>query len=45
MRDNEGYSNKKNQAPSWTDRIFVKSRSGHLLSFEEYNSVEMFFLR
>jgi len=43
-REDTGYSNKKNQAPSWTDRIFVKARPSRPVEIQEYNSVEMFFL-
>jgi len=44
-REDPGYSNKKNQCPSWTDRVLFKSRPQKLLEILEYDAVENFYLR
>eukprot|EP00330_Aristerostoma_sp_ATCC50986_P012084 CAMPEP_0114602670 /NCGR_PEP_ID=MMETSP0125-20121206/25247_1 /TAXON_ID=485358 ORGANISM="Aristerostoma sp., Strain ATCC 50986" /NCGR_SAMPLE_ID=MMETSP0125 /ASSEMBLY_ACC=CAM_ASM_000245 /LENGTH=167 /DNA_ID=CAMNT_0001813047 /DNA_START=1944 /DNA_END=2444 /DNA_ORIENTATION=+ len=42
-RKDEGYSNKKGQCPSWTDRVLIKRRPNAKLDFDYYDSAEMFF--
>mmetsp|Transcript_27753 Transcript_27753/g.24368 ORF Transcript_27753/g.24368 Transcript_27753/m.24368 type:complete len:89 (-) Transcript_27753:618-884(-) len=44
MRDDPGYSNKKGQCPSWTDRVFVKSRPSQYCQILEYDSMEHCYL-
>lgn len=43
IRQEPAYSNKKNQSPSWTDRILSKAKPGRRLDVMEYNSSEVFF--
>ena len=43
IRHENAYSNKKNQSPSWTDRILSKSKPGRKMDVVEYNSCESFY--
>jgi len=43
LRHDTGFSNKKNQTPSWCDRILYKGQPAREVKVKEYNSCEMFF--
>jgi len=43
LRHQTGFSNKKNQTPSYCDRILIKSQPSRTVKIKEYNSAEMYF--
>lgn len=39
-KNEEGYKNKNNQAPSYTDRILFKNNSSNIVNLQKYNSLD-----
>ena len=41
--NSNGYLNKKEQPPSWTDRVLIKNNCGRKIQIKEYNCLDEFY--